>query len=118
MNSKWKSLKEMMSHQNEMSYIEHLKELRSRLIRIFVVIGVLLICCLPFANEIYFYISSPLTSILPENSTMIATEVTSPFIAPLRLGIYSALILAMPYALIELWGFIAVSYTHLRAHET
>ena len=97
----------MMSHQNEMSYIEHLKELRSRLIRIFVVIGVLLICFLPFANEIYFYISSPLTSILPENSTMIATEVTSPFIAPLRLGIYSALILAMPYALIELWGFIA-----------
>jgi sec-independent protein translocase protein TatC len=97
----------MMSNQNEMSYIEHLRELRSRLIRVFIVIGILLVCCLPFANEIYFYVSLPLTSILPENSTMIATEVTSPFIAPLRLGIYSALILAMPYALIELWGFIA-----------
>ena len=96
-----------MNRQNEMSYIEHLKELRSRLIRIFIVIGVLLVCCFPFASEIYFYISSPLTSILPENSTMIATEVTSPFIAPLRLVIYSALILSMPYALIEFWGFIA-----------
>ena len=96
-----------MSNPNEMSYIEHLKEFRSRLIRIFIVIGILLVCCLPFANEIYFYISSPLTSILPANSTMIATEVTSPFIAPLRLAIYSALILSMPYALIELWGFIA-----------
>ncbi len=96
-----------MSNPNEMSFIEHLKELRSRLIRVFIVIGLLLICCLPFANEIYFYISSPLTSILPENSAMIATEVTSPFIAPLRLVIYSALILSMPYALIELWGFIA-----------
>ncbi|MGY8772492.1 MAG: twin-arginine translocase subunit TatC, partial [Gammaproteobacteria bacterium] len=89
------------------SYIEHLKELRSRLLRVFVVAGIFLICCLPFANEIYFLISSPLTAILPENSTMIATEVTSPFIAPLRLAIYSALILSMPYSLFELWGFIA-----------
>jgi sec-independent protein translocase protein TatC len=74
---------------------------------VFVVAGIFLICCLPFANEIYFLISSPLTAILPENSTMIATEVTSPFIAPLRLAIYSALILSMPYSLFELWGFIA-----------
>ena len=97
----------LMNNPNEMSYIEHLKELRSRLLRVFVVAGIFLICCLPFANEIYFLISSPLTSILPENSTMIATEVTSPFIAPLRLAIYSALILSMPYSLFELWGFIA-----------
>ena len=96
-----------MNNPNEMSYIEHLKELRSRLLRVFVVAGIFLICCLPFANEIYFLISSPLTAILPENSTMIATEVTSPFIAPLRLALYSALILSMPYSLFELWGFIA-----------
>ncbi|MDA7797036.1 twin-arginine translocase subunit TatC [Gammaproteobacteria bacterium] len=96
-----------MTNSSEMSYVEHLKELRSRLIRVFAVVGVFLVCCLPFANEIYFFISSPLTVILPENSTMIATEVTSPFIAPLRLAIYSALILSMPYFLFELWGFIA-----------
>ena len=96
-----------MNNPNEMSYIEHLKELRSRLLRVFVVAGIFLIFCLPFANEIYFLISSPLTAILPENSTMIATEVTSPFIAPLRLAIYSALVLSMPYSLFELWGFIA-----------
>jgi sec-independent protein translocase protein TatC len=97
----------LMNNPNEMSYIEHLKELRSRLLRVFVVAGIFLIFCLPFANEIYFLISSPLTAILPENSTMIATEVTSPFIAPLRLAIYSALVLSMPYSLFELWGFIA-----------
>ncbi|MDB9790300.1 twin-arginine translocase subunit TatC [Gammaproteobacteria bacterium] len=96
-----------MTNSSEMSYVEHLKELRSRLIRVFAVAGVFLVCCLPFANEIYFFTSSPLTVILPENSTMIATEVTSPFIAPLRLAIYSALILSMPYFLFELWGFIA-----------
>ena len=97
----------LMNNPNEMSYIEHLKELRSRLLRVFAVAGIFLIFCLPFANEIYFLISSPLTAILPENSTMIATEVTSPFIAPLRLAIYSALVLSMPYSLFELWGFIA-----------
>jgi len=42
-----------MNNPNEMSYIEHLKELRSRLLRVFVVAGIFLICCLPFANEIY-----------------------------------------------------------------
>ena len=96
-----------MANQNEMSFVGHLTELRSRLIRVFIFAGIVLVCSLPFANEIFFYISSPLTAILPENSGMIATEVTSPFIAPLRLTIYTSLIISMPYFLIEVWGFIS-----------
>ena len=96
-----------MNNPNEMSYVEHLREFRSRLIIFFIFVCLVLICCLPFANEIYFFISSPLTSILPEGSNMIATEVASPFVAPLRLTIYCALILSMPYCFIELWGFIS-----------
>ena len=96
-----------MSDPNEMSYIEHLKELRSRIIRMFLFAGFILICCLPFTNDIYTLISSPMIDLLPSGSSMIATEVASPFIAPLRITIYTALLISVPYFFIELWGFIS-----------
>jgi sec-independent protein translocase protein TatC len=52
-------------------------------------------------------VSAPLLELMPAGSSMIATEVASPFIAPLRVTIYSALIISLPYFLIELWGFIS-----------
>ena len=96
-----------MSDPNEMSYIEHLKELRSRIIRMFLFAGFILICCLPFTNDIYTLISSPMIDLLPSGSSMIATEVASPFIAPLRITISTALLISVPYFFIELWGFIS-----------
>ena len=96
-----------MSNPNEMSFIEHLKELRSRIIRMFLFAGFILICCLPFTNNIYMFASSPMIELLPSGGSMIATEVASPFIAPLRITIYTALLLSMPYFFIELWGFIS-----------
>ena len=96
-----------MSNANEMSFIEHLKELRSRIIRMFLFAGFILICCLPFTNNIYMFASSPMIELLPSGGSMIATEVASPFIAPLRITIYTALLLSMPYFFIELWGFIS-----------
>ena len=96
-----------MSNPNEMSFIEHLKELRSRIIRMFLFAGFIFICCLPFTNNIYMFASSPMIELLPSGGSMIATEVASPFIAPLRITIYTALLLSMPYFFIELWGFIS-----------
>ncbi len=96
-----------MADPNDMTYIEHLKELRSRIIRMFMFAGFILACCLPFTNYIYTFISAPLMELLPAGSSMIATEVASPFIAPLRVSIYSALLISVPYFFIELWGFIS-----------
>ena len=96
-----------MANPNDMTLIEHLKELRSRIIRMFLFAGVILICCLPFTNYIYAFVSSPLMELMPSGSSMIATEVASPFLAPLRVTIYSALIISIPYFFLELWGFVS-----------
>ena len=96
-----------MSDPNEMSYIEHLKELRSRIIRMFLFAGFILICCLPFTNDIYTLISSPMIDLLPSGSSMIATEVTSPFLTPLKLTFYMAIFVAIPYLMFELWKFVS-----------
>ena len=96
-----------MADPNDMTFIGHLKELRSRIIRMFLFAGFILVCCLPFTNYIYAFISSPLIEVMPDGSAMIATEVASPFLAPLRVTIYSALLISVPYFFIELWGFIS-----------
>ena len=96
-----------MKDPNDMTFIGHLKELRSRIIRMFLFTGLILICCLPFTNYIYAFISAPLMELMPSGSSMIATEVASPFLAPLRVTIYSALIISVPYFFLELWGFVS-----------
>jgi sec-independent protein translocase protein TatC len=87
--------------------VAHLSELRDRLLRC--VLAVLLVFCglFSFANEIYSYVSEPLRSLLPEGSTMIATEVASPFLTPFKLTMVAAVFLAIPYILYQLWSFIA-----------
>ena len=96
-----------MTDPNDMTFIEHLKELRSRIIRMFLFTGFILVFSLPFTNYIYAFISSPLMELMPAGSAMIATEVASPFLAPLRVTIYTALLISVPYFFIELWGFIS-----------
>jgi sec-independent protein translocase protein TatC len=61
----------------------------------------------PFASDLFNFFASPLIASLPENSSMIATQVTSPFMAPFKLLIFSAFLLSMPYFFYELWSFIA-----------
>lgn len=87
--------------------ISHLVELRDRLLR--VVLAVLLIAAalFPFANDLYILLSGPLLEHLPETSSMIATEVASPFLAPFKLTLTSAIMLAMPVLLYQVWAFIA-----------
>jgi sec-independent protein translocase protein TatC len=69
--------------------------------------GFLSIIGIPFASEIYAFVASPLLDILPQGSTMIATQVTSPFMAPLKLVLFSALLVTMPYLFYEIWMFMS-----------
>ncbi|MCG6658361.1 twin-arginine translocase subunit TatC [Halomonas campisalis] len=87
--------------------IEHLIELRSRLLRSVVAILVIFLGLYPFANEIYTFVAQPLMSLLPEGSQMIATEVASPFLAPFKLTLVVAVFVAIPYVLHQAWAFVA-----------
>ena len=89
------------------SISSHLIELRSRLIRVIICLGILSIVGIPFASEIYSFVASPLLNILPEGSSMIATQVTSPFMAPIKLVLFVALLVTMPYLFYEVWMFMS-----------
>lgn len=85
----------------------HLLELRTRLLRVSILMVLAVLVGAPFASDLFNFFASPLIASLPENSSMIATQVTSPFMAPFKLLIFSAFLLTMPYFFYELWSFIA-----------
>lgn len=87
--------------------IEHLIELRGRLLRAVLAILIIFVGMYPFANELYMIVSEPLRALLPEGTQMIATEVASPFLAPFKLTLVLALFAAVPYILFQAWSFIA-----------
>jgi len=87
--------------------VTHLTELRDRILRALLVVLVVFICLFPFANDIYEWVSKPLRALLPPGTSMIATEVASPFLTPFKLALCAAVFLAMPYVLYQAWSFIA-----------
>ena len=93
--------------QSQAPLIEHLIELRSRLMKAIVVILVVLLGLYSFANDIYSFVADPLMSLLPEGSQMIATEVASPFLAPFKLTLVVAVFIAIPFVLHQAWAFVA-----------
>jgi len=98
-----------------MTFVEHLVELRDRLLRVLLAVLVVLLCLFPFANEIYLLLAEPLLSRLPDNATMIATEVASPFLTPFKLTVVASVFVAMPVVLYHAWAFIAPGlYRHER----
>ncbi len=91
----------------EQPLISHLVELRQRLMRSVLAVFILFLALFYFANDLYLFISAPLTALLPEGTSMIATDVTSPFFAPFKLTLVAAIALAMPYILHQIWSFIS-----------
>ena len=91
----------------EQPFVSHLVELRDRLIRIVVAVVLVFLVLFPFANDIYIYVAAPLMAQLPEGTSMIATQVASPFLTPFKLALVSAVFLSMPYLLYQLWSFVA-----------
>lgn len=97
----------------EQPLISHLIELRQRLMYIILTVLALFLGLFYFANDLYTLLSAPLTALLPEGTSMIATDVTSPFFAPFKLTLVAAVFAAMPFILHQIWGFIAPGlYTH------
>ena len=91
----------------EQPLVQHLLELRGRILKSLIAVLVVFAGLFYFSNDIYVYISEPLRASLPEGSTMIATEVASPFLAPFKLTVVLSLFIAIPFILHQAWGFIA-----------
>lgn len=98
----------------EQPFISHLIELRDRLLRAVLVVLVIFLGLFYFANDIYSLLAEPLLAHLPEGGSMIATEVASPFLTPLKLTLVTAVFVAIPYLLYQMWAFVAPG---LYAHE-
>lgn len=87
--------------------IDHLIELRARLLRAVAGLFVVLLALLPFANKLYAFFAAPLLAKLPAGGQLIAVEVASPFFAPLKLAFFVALMVSMPWLLYQAWAFVA-----------
>ena len=99
----------------EMTFVQHLVELRDILLRSVIAILVIFISLFPFANEVYSFIAAPIINVLPQGSNLIAIGVISPFLTPLKMALIMAVYLAMPYLLYQVWKFIAPAlYKHER----
>ncbi len=90
-----------------MPLISHLIELRNRLLKCVVLILLIFLALFYFANDLYLYVSEPLRAMLPPGSSMIATEVASPFLAPFKLTLVMSILVAVPFILHQAWAFIA-----------
>ena len=100
---------------NEQSFLSHLIELRSRLLKAVAAVLVVLVALIPLANRLYAWLAKPLLEHLPAGGAMIATDVASPFFAPLKLAFFVALFLAMPFILFQIWSFVSPGlYKHER----
>ena len=89
------------------TFISHLIELRSRLLRAIVSVVVVLVVLFPWAKDIYAFLAMPLLRVLPHGATMIATDVTGTFLVPLKVTLMAAFLIALPYVLWQAWAFVA-----------
>ena len=87
--------------------ISHFLELRARLLKAIIFFVFLSILGIPFSTEIYSFVAAPLINLLPDGATMIATEVASPFMAPIKLTLYVAMLFSMPWLFYQIWMFIS-----------
>lgn len=99
----------------EGTLLSHLMELRNRLLKMVITVLVLFVCLVPFADTLFTLVAEPLMARLPEGTSMIATQVASPFLTPFKLSLAIAVFLAMPMLLYQGWAFVAPGlYKHER----
>ena len=91
----------------EDTFISHLVELRTRLIRVFGVLALGFLPCAYYARELYSLLAQPLLEKLPQGGQMIATEIATPFFVPMKVAMMAAVILTLPHTLYQMWAFIA-----------
>jgi sec-independent protein translocase protein TatC len=91
----------------EQSFLSHLIELRQRLVRAALAVLIIFLALSPFMKQIFDLLSRPLMVALPEGTKLLATGVITPFMVPLKLTMFTAFVLALPYVLYQAWAFIA-----------
>jgi sec-independent protein translocase protein TatC len=92
---------------SEQPFVQHLIELRDRLLRVVLVVVLIFLGLFAFANDLYTFLAEPLLRHMPEGTSMIATEVASPFLTPFKLSLVLSVFIAVPFILYQAWGFIA-----------
>lgn len=101
--------------EHSLPLFSHLIELRDRILRVVAIVMVIFLSLVYFANDIYHYLAIPLTSQLPEGTSMIATGVATPFFTPIKLTMVLSIFIAIPAILSQFWAFIAPGlYKHER----
>jgi sec-independent protein translocase protein TatC len=100
-------MSDLPENDQHMPLVSHLTELRTRLLRCVAAIFIIFAGLFAFTQQIYTFVSTPLRAYLPAGATMIATDVSSPFLTPLKLTMMVSLFLAIPVILHQIWGFIA-----------
>jgi sec-independent protein translocase protein TatC len=100
----------------EQPFVTHLMELRDRLVRAMIAVGVaaMILALYPGPAALYDILAQPLVANLPKGATLIATSVISPFMVPLKILMMAAFMMALPVVLYQVWAFIAPG---LYAHE-
>jgi len=93
--------------EKETTFLSHLIELRDRLLRVVLVMGIITGGLMIYASDLYYYFSLPIQNYLPESTSMIATGVISPILIPFKLALIGAFFLSIPYIIYQIWGFIA-----------
>ncbi len=107
LNTQGASEQEIEGALESSSLLSHLIELRERLLKSLLAILVIFLGLFSFANDIYQWVALPLQAQLPEGSTMIATGIVSPFMAPFKLTLVVSFFVAIPFILYQLWSFVA-----------
>ena len=99
----------------EAPFVTHLVELRDRLMRALIAVGIAfgVLCLWPGPSGLYDLLAAPLVAQLPKGATLIATNVISPFLVPLKITLMAAFLVALPVVLYQVWAFVAPGlYTH------
>jgi sec-independent protein translocase protein TatC len=103
----------METSEPQETFLSHLIELRDRLIRCLLVVGVAFIPAAIFSAELYDLLARPVIAALPEGSKMIATGVITPFLIPMKIALMAAFLAVLPFVLYQIWAFVAPGlYVH------
>jgi sec-independent protein translocase protein TatC len=97
----------VVSDSSEQSLMSHLLEMRRRLMHAVIAVLIIFAGLLPFANQLYSWLSQPLLKTLPKGGQLVAIEVASTFFVPMKLAFFTALFIAAPYILYQIWAFVA-----------
>jgi len=98
---------EQKTSSGEDTFISHLVELRSRVVKSAAAIIIIFLCLMPWAAHLFDVLASPMMHALPAGSKMIATGVITPFLIPVKVTMLVAFIISLPWVLYQLWAFVA-----------